>query len=236
MATKSAELYAACNRGVYIPQHFAESMKPSQWRYIKDSDMDILKAGPDHSEYWDAWQDILDNAETIDGRILHQDGDLWVIDADAARDEINTYCQDRLDYEESHGDAGDTYSYMPAESWSDIEEKRLADYVVKASINTRGLDLDHIADLVLYRFRMYSGHIYGPYYLDDSSFIIAAYPIQEVEIDLSSLSLDGITFDFVRESCDPYIKGDLAYLTTDAVWYAGITKQALQAAIDHEVE
>ena len=234
MKTKSAVLLAIDAMGVYIPQSFADAIDPTFWRYIKESDLDTLKAGPEFLSYWEAWIDVLDNAETLDGRVLWQDNDLWVIDANTARDEINSFCQDQLEYFESHKDAGDAYAHMPAESWSSAERLSLFDYVIKAGIDTHGLDLDQIADLVLDCFKMFPGNIHGACDLDDSAFILAAYPVQEVEIDLSGLGLDGITSDYVRESCDPYIKGDLAYLTSDAVWFAGITKGVLQRAINRE--
>lgn len=231
--THAAICYADSHHGIYIPQFFAESVKVDQWKYLDPVDMEILKTGPDHESYWDAWDSVLNNAETLDGRVLWQDGDLWVIDADSARSEIDEYCQTRLEYEESHKDAGDAYSHMPSESWSSTEESELAKHLADNGIQTHGMDIDDIANIVLDNFRMYTGDIYGADDIDDSAFILAAYPVQEIEIDLSGLGIDGVTFEYVKESCNAYIRGDMAYLTSDAVWYAAITKESLQAAIDN---
>ncbi len=82
---KQSVLFADSARGIYIPQHFAESIDPTQWRYIDSDDLSTLRAGPDSEFYWEAWDSVLNNAESVDGGILHQDGDLWIIYVNAAR-------------------------------------------------------------------------------------------------------------------------------------------------------
>jgi len=62
--------------------------------------------------------------------------------------------------------------------------------------------------------------------------VLDSYAIQEIEIDLGHLAIDGITLDFIRESCDAYISGtDLAYMTSDSVWCAVVDPVEFQAAI-----
>jgi hypothetical protein len=78
-----AELYADSNRGMYIPQFFAQSVKRDLIKNIDADDWNILLAGPDHELYWDVWETVLDNAEInhpdLGKCILFQDGDLWIV-------------------------------------------------------------------------------------------------------------------------------------------------------------
>ena len=76
---KPAELYADSARGIYIPQYFAETVKRDEILFVTDEEWDILEAGPEHEFYWDAWDSVLNSAETRDGGVLWQDGDLWII-------------------------------------------------------------------------------------------------------------------------------------------------------------
>ena len=73
------------NRGIYIPQKFAEGF--AGWRDIDEDALGILREGPDHPEYMEAWDDVLDTATWTDKRgiqfRLEQDGDLWVVPVDA---------------------------------------------------------------------------------------------------------------------------------------------------------
>jgi hypothetical protein len=223
--------YADSARGIYIPQYVAETIRRDMVKYVSDEDWAILESGPDHPDYWEAWDSFLNNAETTDGAIFWQNGDLWMIYADDARQAVNDYCQAQLEYEESHKDAGDNYSHLPAESWTSTDESALRAYLIAQDIDCHGLDIDTIADIVLDNFRMYAGSIYGAYDLPDDAFILAAYPVQEIEIDLSGIGLDGITLEYIRDSCDAYIKGDLAYMTTDAVWFTAIKRDYLQECI-----
>jgi len=82
------QLLADSARGIYIPQHFANTC--AGWYGIADDDRAILQAGPDHSAYWDAWDIVLNNARfrLADGRVfsLHQDGDLWAVSYDDLTD------------------------------------------------------------------------------------------------------------------------------------------------------
>ena len=96
---KGALLYLSDARGVFIPRDFAnETYRDCISGFAPasiDECLEILKMGPEHEGYWDAWTDILDNAivtprdpertalGTPRGFTLYQDGDLWLIPQDA---------------------------------------------------------------------------------------------------------------------------------------------------------
>ena len=83
-----AELFADGNRGVYIPQHFAEAVHREYVHGVRDEDWTVLEAGPDHDWYWEAWSRVCDNAtiKAPNGKTycLWQDGDLWLMPTTAA--------------------------------------------------------------------------------------------------------------------------------------------------------
>jgi hypothetical protein len=238
--------YADSARGIYIPQHFAESCNRAIFDFsgcYPDS-LDILLSGPDHGSYWDAWQDILDHAETTCGGVLYQDGDLWIIWPDRARDAINSLCASQLEYEESDSDAGNNYAFLVSKSWCATKEKELLDQLTGPTvtidlrtyeygplwqIDPMGLTPEELSEIALDIFTMEQGSIYGPY---ETGIILDSFPIQEIEIGLDSLGIPDMVLDFVRDSCEPYINssGD-AYLATDAVWYAMVNPAELQNAI-----
>lgn len=66
--------------GIYIPQWFAEQYQQLLLNPEKHKgDIQILLSGPDHPEYWDAWQDILDS-ELTNGCQLYHNEDLWLLE------------------------------------------------------------------------------------------------------------------------------------------------------------
>jgi hypothetical protein len=78
-------LWLSDSRGVYIPRDFATCFADRD-KHVSGVHMEYwltLEAGPDHEWYWEAWQDICDNAIVTDESgvryRLHQDGDLWLI-------------------------------------------------------------------------------------------------------------------------------------------------------------
>ena len=90
------ELLFDSNRGVYIPQNFAESC--DHWQGLP-SDFEDLLHGPEAESYWDIWTEVLDSSTYTDseGNVwrLWQDGDLWA------------YCEELMtdsEYEEFFGE------------------------------------------------------------------------------------------------------------------------------------
>lgn len=66
--------------GIYIPQKFAETLRPEFKRNLEE-EFRICLQGPEHPEYWDAWEHILQNFTFDMGDntwILREDGDLWL--------------------------------------------------------------------------------------------------------------------------------------------------------------
>lgn len=78
-------------RGVYIPRDFCEGFNITMWGLDPESwEVQTCKAGPDKEGYWDAWQEVLNDAVYKygdDTYMLHQDGDLWALCLDRMTDE-----------------------------------------------------------------------------------------------------------------------------------------------------
>lgn len=74
-------------RGKYIPQKCAEDMGDLLSAAGADPEtLDILfPGGPDHPDYWEAWEQILKLTITDERGnrwTFHHDGDLWLVPAD----------------------------------------------------------------------------------------------------------------------------------------------------------
>ena len=243
------ELFLDSNRGVYIPQCFAQAIDVKDWTGIKTEDLDVLRAGPDAEFYWDAWNSVLDSAETLDGKVLHQDGDLWLIARDKAVEDLNAYFSDVLEYETRHGDAGENYAGLVEDIdlqdvQRQLEEETMVNaedgdgdslgykWVKKLDLDLRGLDAEDVARLALGVFTMQAGHIFGPF---TDGLVLAGFAVQEIETEVPEC-FDGIVLDFIGDNgTEAYINGRLAYIATDAVWYAVASVKDLQDAIDAEV-
>jgi len=254
MRIKQAQLLASDRLGIYIPQAFAQLVDMSQVKYVDQDQIDILLAGPEHEHYWDVWSEVLENAETLDGGVFHQDGDLWLIYPEQAIEAVNDLCESMEEYETTHGDAGENYAYLVGESW-DIQKTRdmieqfhrelfdSSEYVqgsgwinYKPQWETLGIDSrwkdidpDVLADMALESFVMESGHAYGV----PSGIVLDGFPVGEVEIDLSGLDIDGITMEYISKGCGAY--NDTVYISTNAEWYAVLDVQMFNDHIEQYV-
>lgn len=81
------ELLVDDHHGIYIAQIFCESYSAyiTNMSEVKE-DFDICLQGPDHEEYWDAWDNLIDNVQFTNDRNekyticnLEESGDLWAI-------------------------------------------------------------------------------------------------------------------------------------------------------------
>lgn len=92
---RNLELLLNDNRGVYIPQHFVEEFDLDKFEGIDPEDVETLKKGPEEEWYWEAWENVLNNATyTESGKTwtLHQDGDLWLVCAkELSREEYRDF-------------------------------------------------------------------------------------------------------------------------------------------------
>lgn len=72
------EILVSDHQGIYIPQVFAERFN---WSGISIDDLKTIEEGPDAEYYWEAWDNILNDAfhNDKDGFTwrLYQDGDLF---------------------------------------------------------------------------------------------------------------------------------------------------------------
>jgi len=82
------ELLISDAAGVYIPKEWCEACADYPgWSGFDKDDVETCLAGPDEEWYWEAWDNISQNAEFTNPKdgskwMLWQDGDLWAVRSD----------------------------------------------------------------------------------------------------------------------------------------------------------
>jgi hypothetical protein len=67
--------------GIYVPRTFARDFNLRDWG-VSEADEEILLSGPKHEDYWETWDQVLNDAKIIiDGEAwaLAQDGNLFAV-------------------------------------------------------------------------------------------------------------------------------------------------------------
>ncbi len=79
------ELLVPDAAGIYLPQEFIKGYIILDWE-VDPVDAKIIEAGPEHDDYWEAWDAIVAEARYEDdkGNVweLYQEGDLWAVPED----------------------------------------------------------------------------------------------------------------------------------------------------------
>ena len=79
-------LWLISARGIYLPRDFVNRFSEPEQHIsgIEADTLDILRSGPDHKDYWEAWTEVCDRAVVTDlqgnrFRVYQQEGDCWLI-------------------------------------------------------------------------------------------------------------------------------------------------------------
>lgn len=70
------------NRGIYIPQQFAKIWGNSVQFGMNEEQKTVLLAGPQTSDYWDVWEEVVNEVEFLfDGQLctLFEEQDLFAV-------------------------------------------------------------------------------------------------------------------------------------------------------------
>ena len=70
------------NKGICIPMVFAYRWGNVCTKGITEADIDTLLSGPYHPEYWEIWEEVVNEVEFLfDGQkcTLFEDGDLFAV-------------------------------------------------------------------------------------------------------------------------------------------------------------
>lgn len=133
--------------------------------------------------------------------------------------------ESRLEYEESHIDAGDSYSHLASEGAFDYHngESRLVEYCKEMGIDLTGVEIDRLAEDVIFWSYMQSQCDYDP----NKPFLVASYAIGEIEIQVDSkeigLKPNQWTINKLNRNTGGYwTKGGsdyfLVYIVSDRYW------------------
>jgi len=82
------------SHGIYVPRNFISFITISATYTITNVEkeaIEIVRSGPDHEHYWDAWDEIERDAIITDDDnlryFIHMDGDCWIVPVGMIRDD-----------------------------------------------------------------------------------------------------------------------------------------------------
>ena len=130
---------------------------------------------------------------------------------DVVTEKLNAIGESVYEYETSHKDAGNNYAHLTCESWTSYDDSRLAEYMQEKGIDYTGLEIDEISTRVLDQFDMQASHVFG---MGDGSFLLASYPVGEIETEISAEDLS-ITA-FTKELCESLSRSSDVFLRYDS--------------------
>jgi hypothetical protein len=143
------------------------------------------------------------------------------------------------EYETSHIDAGNNYHHLASEGNFDYHngENRLTEYCAEMGIDLTGIDIDRLAEDVIYESYMVVGQSFDA----KKRFLVASYQVGEIEsqidADVLGARLTPYILDKLNSETDAYWTGagkDSAcfYITTDSHWDQVCNLDVIQDLVD----
>jgi hypothetical protein len=151
-----------------------------------------------------------------------------------AAEQVNTFIQDRVDYNESHPDSlNDTFACLIDGMDVTDCENRLKEFCKDNEIDLAGVEIDVLLDDLIEIAKPYQEHVFS---FNSDNFSILSFHWQEHEICLEYIACEigEDLFDAIPESdIDAYTNGNktLAYVTSDVVANLAVTVEQIRAAI-----
>lgn len=148
------------------------------------------------------------------------------------------------EYQTSHRDAGDAYAHLPGEGAFDYDNgtERLAEYMREHGIDSRGVDMNQLAEDCLFWAEMVPGADYDP----QERFLACSFNIGETEHEIDAESI-GARFtpwliEWLNRNTDAfwrYESRDTAYfyLNCDGIfWDCVVSKEQIANCVSELAE
>ena len=121
------------------------------------------------------------------------------------------------EYETEHPDAGDAYAHLASDGDFDYHngDSRLQEYCAEMGIDLSGVEIDRLAEDVI--FWGYMTH--GADYAAKKRFLVAAYHIGEIEEQVESSSLGARFTPYLIEQLNKYTDGLWRYSGSDVAYF-----------------
>lgn len=154
-----------------------------------------------------------------------------------AAEQVNTFIQDRVDYNESHPDSlNDTFACLIDGMDVTDCENRLIEFCKDNDIDLAGVEIDVLLDDLIEIAKPYREHIFS---FNSDNFSILSFHWQEHEICLEYIAseIGEDLFDAIPDSdIDSYTNGNktLAYVTSDVIANLAVTVEQIRAALAQE--
>lgn len=121
------------------------------------------------------------------------------------------------EYETSHQDAGDNYSHMASEGDFDYHngESRLQEYCQEMGIDLTGVDIDRLAEDVIFWGYMTQGQAYDA----QKRFLVASYNIGEFESQVDASDIGARFTPYLIEQLNKRTDAYWRYSTSETAYF-----------------
>lgn len=122
-----------------------------------------------------------------------------------------------FEYETTHQDAGDKYAHLASEGDFDYRngESRLQDYCKDMDIDLTGMDIDKLAEDVIFWGYMVQGHDYD----SRKRFLVSGYNVGEIESQVESTTIGARFTPYLINQLNKRTDGYWRYSSSDVAYF-----------------
>ena len=130
---------------------------------------------------------------------------------------VNELIESRFEYETTHQDAGDNYAHLAAEGDFDYHngESRLQEYCDEMGIDLTGVDLDKLAEDVIFWGYMTQGQAYDA----QKRFLISSYNVGEIESQVDASDIGASFTPYLIDQLNKRTEAFWRYDTSETAYF-----------------
>ena len=130
---------------------------------------------------------------------------------------VNELIESRYDYETAHQDAGDNYAHLAAEGdfYYHNGESRLQEYCDEMGIDLTGVELDKLAEDVIFWGYMTQGQAYDA----QKRFLISSYNVGEIESQVDASDIGASFTPYLIDQLNKRTEAFWRYDTSETAYF-----------------
>jgi len=130
---------------------------------------------------------------------------------------VQAMIESRYDYETTHQDAGDNYAHLATEGDFDYHngESRLQEYCNEMGVDLTGVDLDRLAEDVIFWGYMTQGQAYDA----QKRFLISSYNVGEIEFQVDASDIGASFTPYLIDQLNKRTEAFWRYDTSETAYF-----------------
>ena len=150
---------------------------------------------------------------------------------------IDHFMVERLKHEKNQIGSGNEYADLARQDLrKDLTfTKKLAGFMLRNGLETQGVSIDAIAEMVLENFKVIEGTVWDLSHAKDNIFVASSFPFGNLEVALEKDHFDPDAtlreWEAAKQRCSTIVYGNVGVIASDTTWFVVMNAKEISEGI-----